>query len=671
MDDAILKCLEKDRDLRCQSAAELRADLKRIKRGSSASGSSGRVTTPAFSSGVAAPSGISSQSAVRASAAGDSLAQPASPALEGRGWDRRRRLQFLVRFGIGVLIGVVIFAGFALYNYLKAPKTVINPLAMQITKLTEDGAAVVGAISPDGRYAAFIKRGEQSSLWVKQIATGSEAQVVPPGPGHFNNRPTFSPDGNYIYYDHSDAQNEDEVSLYSVPSLGGTPQRIVDDVSTPVSFSPDGKQIVFAHFDTGDRKAKLVIAQSDGTSRHTIAEREAMAINGAVPSWSGDGKLIAVPQYVLTKEGLSNVLIFTPDGTQVKSFPYPFLVDGIAWLPDSSGMFLQERSREMNFRNQIKFQPYPAGPVQNVTNDLNEYHNITVTADGKALATTQMQSSSAIYIGSVPGNLPGEIKLNPTPITKGQADGGWMQWGSDGKIYFTDSDFHSFRIIPDGSARARVPDRDTNAAYPISCGPDAVVFANLKDNMLNLFRQSLSTGEIKQLTSERDAEWPTCSKDGKSVYYSDNFEGPALKRVSPAGNPPEMFAPNTVMGASLSPDQKRIAFVQFSGTGGEHKAQIVVQAVDGTNKVSLPATELVSRPDWSPDGRALILVKRTGPSSNLFYQPLDGSSPTQITHFDTEPLGVATYSFSPDGKQIAITRARTNDSDLVMFSNFR
>jgi Tol biopolymer transport system component len=56
---------------------------------------------------------------------------------------------------------------------------------------------------------------------------------------------------------------------------------------------------------------------------------------------------------------------------------------------------------------------------------------------------------------------------------------------------------------------------------------------------------------------------------------------------------------------------------------------------------------------------------------NLFYQPLDGGKPTQITHFDSEPLGIAAYAFSPDGKQIAITRSRTNDSDLVMFSNFR
>jgi Tol biopolymer transport system component len=95
---------------------------------------------------------------------------------------------------------------------------------MHISKLTENGAASNGAISPDGRYLAYFKRGEHPSLWMKQIATGSEAQVVPPGTGNFRYRPTFSPDGNYIFYQHSDPENEDETLLYSVPSLGGTPQ---------------------------------------------------------------------------------------------------------------------------------------------------------------------------------------------------------------------------------------------------------------------------------------------------------------------------------------------------------------------------------------------------------------------------------------------------------------
>ncbi len=659
LNEVTLKCLEKDADLRCQSAAELRADLKRIKR---ASGTSSERTARALSDSaqVAVATAPASSASSRISA--QSATSTELPV------EAKRRNWALIPLPILIILGI---GGFFVYRHFFATGTVLNPLAMQISKLTDSGAALEGAISPDGRYATFVRRGEQQSLWVKQIATGSEAQVIPPGPGYFENRPTFSPDGNYIYYEHSDPQNEDETILYSVPSLGGTSQRILEDLSTPISFSPDGKQLVFAHFDIGEKKApQLVIANSDGSGRHTIVEREAMAVNGAAPSWSGDGNLIAVAQYELTKQSLSNVLVFAPQGTLVKSFAFPFLVDGIAWLPDSTGMFLEYRAPETSFRKQIKFQPYPSGNIQNITNDLNEYRNISVTADGKALATIQEQKSSAIYTGNVPAHWPGEIKLTPAPITPGQSEGGWAQWGIDGKIYFSDEDFHSFKINPDGTGRARVPDRDTNAAYATACGPDGIIFANLRNNSLSLFRQNLVTREVTQLTSERDAEWPVCTRDGKTVYYNDFFEGPAIKRISTvAGSSAEVFA-HAASYAALSPDDKRIVFFQFSSAGGEHKNLIVVQDVDGSNRIELSSTG-VHRVIWAPDSRALVESRSTGAGSNLFYQPLDGSKPTQLTHFESEPLEMLEFSFSPDGKQIAIGRARVNDSDLVMFSNFR
>ena len=662
LSDVVMKTLEKDPDLRCQSSAEIRADLKRIKRGSSASGSSGRVTMPSVDSRAASPSGANLPSASLS-------ATTAHPAGRTR-WNAIRIRQFLVRFGIGLLIGVAIFFGFALYNYWKGPKTVINPLNMQITKLTENGGAIAGAISPDGRYAAYIKRGEQQSLWVKQIATGSEAQIVPPGPGWYGNRrPTFTPDGNYIYYLHSDpSSGGGEIALYSVPSLGGTPQRILGDVDTAVAFSSDGKRIVFGHFDPGPgNEPQLVVANSDGSGRHVIAEREALAVGDSFISWSSDDKFIAAAQYQLSKDGLSGVLIFTPEGKLVKSFSYQFLVDGVTWLPDSSGFFLQVRAGQMNLRPQIRFQPYPSGTVQNLTNDLNEYRSISVTANDKALVTVQEVESSAVYIGAMPSVFPGEIKLNPAPITQGQADGGWLHWTSDGKIYYQDSALHSFRISPDGTSRVPIPDRETVALFPVSCGSDSLVFGLLRDNMLNLFRQSVSTGETKQLTSERDAESPACSNDGKWVYYVDYFGGPDLKRVSVAGGQPETIAQGVGSPASLSPDNKRLAFFQ----NFEHKNSIVVEDLDGGNKIHLSTEGVTHSPGWAPDSRALVLSKASGSGSNLFYQPLDGSKPTQLTHFDTEPMGIAAYAFSPNGKQIAITRGRVNDSDLVMFSNFR
>ena len=652
--EVILKCLEKDRDLRAQSAAELRADLKRIKRGSSSSGRVAGASSPAGSADVAPLAAPSSPP----SATNTPVASPVAAA------PRKLHLRLI----LSLVVSALLTGAFALYERLNRTATV-NPQNMQISKLTENGGAITGTISPDGRYAAYIKRGDSQSLWVKQIATGSEAQVVPAGAGWFGNRqPTFTPDGNYIYYEHNDPNSGDgELALYSVPSLGGAPQRILDDLDTAVAFSPDGKQIVFGHFDAGHgSNPQLVIANSDGSNRHVITEREALAVGNSGISWSPDGKFISAAQYQLTKDSLSAVLVFTPQGELVKSFKYEFLVDGVAWLPDSAGMFLQVRTGQMNLRPQIKFQPYPSGAVQNLTNDLNEYHGISVTGDGKALVTAQELESAAVYVGSVPARLPGDIRLNLAPITHGQADGGFLNWGTDGKLYLGDQTLHSFRMNPDGTSRVPIPDRDTSSLFPVLCGPDAIVIGLLRENTLKLFRQALSTGEIKQLTSDRDAENPACTKDGKWVYYIDFF-GPELKRVSTETGASETVAKAAQSGAALSPDDKRIAFIATA----DHKNVIVVQDLDGGNKITLSDIGLTHSPRWAPDGRALILAKATGAGSNLFYQPLDRSAPTQITHLDSEPLAVSEYYFSPDGKQIAITRARVNDSDLVMFSNFR
>jgi len=660
INEVISKCLEKDRDLRCQTASELRADLKRIKRGSSSSERAGRSLPD--SSQLPAASGsqavASSPSSTRSVSSGSTEAVLA---------EAKRHKWRLILSPIAVALVIV---GFALYKHFSTNVPAINPLTMHISKLTENGAASNGAISPDARYLAYFKRGEHPSLWMKQIATGSEAQVVPPGPGNFRLRPTFSPDGNYIFYEHSDPENEDETLLYSVPSLGGTPLRILGDVGTAISFSPDGKQFVFAHHDAGEKNSEIVFSNSDGSNRRAIPEPPDLGVGGSTISWSGDGKYIAVAEYNLSSSNLASVLVLTPSGTLVRSIPLAVIVDGIAWLPDSSGMFLQVRSRESNFRRQIKFQPYPSGELQNVTNDLNEYEDITVTGDSKSLATIQEQRSVGIYLGAAPAKWPGDITVSSTPVTTGQAEGDWLQWSSDGKLFFDDQDFHGFHMNPDGSSRARVPDRDTSAAYPIPCGTDAFIYATLRDNTLNLFRFTVASGETKQLTFERDAEWPLCTKDGKTLYYNDNFAF-ALKRISATGGTPEVVATNSGQGVALSPDEKRMLYYQFSGSGSSHKVMVVIQDVDGGNKTMLSSEGIVHRPWWAPDGHALIVEKRTGAGTNLFYQPLDGGKLTQLTHFDSEPLWVAAYGLSPDGKKVAISRSRVNDSDLVMFSNFR
>jgi hypothetical protein len=154
----INKALEKDRDIRCQSAAELRADLRRLKRDTE--------------SGKSAATGA------------------ASPV--GGKWNRW--------LGVGALVVVVAGITWGVYQWL-APKTVPFQKT-EISRLTTNGKVTIAAISPDGRYVAYVTaedvlRGRQT-LWVRQVGTGSDVQIIPPADVRYGGL-IFSPDGDFLY----------------------------------------------------------------------------------------------------------------------------------------------------------------------------------------------------------------------------------------------------------------------------------------------------------------------------------------------------------------------------------------------------------------------------------------------------------------------------------------
>ena len=139
---------------------------------------------------------------------------------------------------------VLAAVGFGGYKLLTRPRG-FNLQNMQITRLTENGKANQVAISPDGRYIVYAMRdAEKQSLWVRNVATKSDVQVLAPDVVEFVGL-SFSPDGNYIYFVRSDKTTENYRYLYQMPVLGGSPRQLVRDIDTPIDFSPDGSHFVF------------------------------------------------------------------------------------------------------------------------------------------------------------------------------------------------------------------------------------------------------------------------------------------------------------------------------------------------------------------------------------------------------------------------------------------
>ncbi|PYX47495.1 MAG: hypothetical protein DMG79_13800 [Acidobacteria bacterium] len=170
LQEILEKLLEKDRDLRYQSAADLRGDLKRLKRDVE----SGRKNPAAAAqaSGSAAP--IAVASGFSPAPTPQPSPSQSSPAMAAAGRHK-------VGTGIAAVLGVIVLlaAGYGVYALLMRHPT--RPFRnFTVTKLTEEGKAALVAISPDGKYilTLMIENNGLTSLWLRNVPTNSDRVLL-------------------------------------------------------------------------------------------------------------------------------------------------------------------------------------------------------------------------------------------------------------------------------------------------------------------------------------------------------------------------------------------------------------------------------------------------------------------------------------------------------------
>ena len=667
LEEIIHKALEKDRTLRYQHAADLRTDLQRLKRDFESS----RVVSVSDSS---AP-----PSSVVAGTAGGSASHASVPSTPARSSSSTaaaivREHRFSVAAILAVVLVLVTVAGYGVYSFIQSNHRE-RFQSFSVTQLTESGKPRWTGISPDGKFLLTVQtENGQRSLWLRNIATGSDTQVVAPSAGQDLQYPTFSPDGNSIYFLQSVPGTSSLVyNLMHAPLLGGTPQVIVKAVDSNPAFSPDGKSVAYGRQNVPPGKWSLFRANADGSAEKSLstARLDNFPLNLA---WSPDGSRIASTFADFNGTAGNGINMFDIASGKTSTFVKfsDKLIFQMVWAPDGRSLYVIYIATKQNLRGgRIGVFSYPGGRFRPITNDTLDYASLSISADGANLATAPRQTFGEI--GILPGTGAGSEVAVPGIPAKLDLPG--FDFTPDGKLLVSEGT-RLIAIQTDGSnAATLVEDPEAFIKDPIYCKQSNTLawtwFFHAGENSQRVWRANADGSEPSALLpSGLDTIWG-CSPDGKWLYYTDTA---SAHRVALNGGAVETVPGSDIAGtqaasAALSPDGKTLAVFALQGVQESHtfSNRILLLPLDAGAKPSVrslpvgPNLNVVFNSlgppanigfHYTPDGKALAFIVEQKGVDNIWVQPLDGSKGHQITDFKSDLI--RDFRWSPDGKRLAV-----------------
>jgi eukaryotic-like serine/threonine-protein kinase len=536
----ILKALEKDRDLRCQSAAELRSDLKRLKRDTDAGHSA------AMSTGViAAPVGSSTSRVEVASAANGTVG--------------RRRTWIAISAAVLLLVGA---AAWRLATH-HAPA---NKLPLNQRQLTANpaGHGVNGvAISPDGKFLAYsddsglhirlVESGEMRTLPLPAEAASSHATWLPEA---------WFPDGTRVLTNLEIAGKPPSIWILSL--IGDAPRKFRDDAFAQ-SISPDGTTIVFtaARTGLGERQTPsqpggffgdqtIWLVSASGQAARMLAQGDE-ATGFRQISWSPDGSRIAYLKIHQVfgdfecaiedrdLQGGPAVVVLT--GSDLCANP-----QGFWWAPD--GRLILSRGEPAPNANDsnlwaIKLDPHTGRVEDKATRITNwvgfSFASPTGTADGKRLTFLKANYQSNVYLAELEA---GGTKLTtPRRLTLDERNDWPATWSSDSRAVIFWSDRN-------GRNQVFRQNTDQEVAETVATGPEEDWMPRVSPDGLSIFY--LASNQLAD-NSARLMRAPTSGGSPQSVMEVPRINNYACAR------PPSAIC---IVGQT-SEDQKKLIFSAF------------------------------------------------------------------------------------------------------------
>jgi Tol biopolymer transport system component len=508
---------------------------------------------------------------------------------------------------------------------------------------------------------------------VRQVNTSSTVEIVPTASVAYIGM-TFSKDGDYVYYVSREG-SRNVASLYRIAALGGTPTKVIDDVDTSITFSPDGTRLAFIR-GYPDGSTSVIVSGADGTGQRrlsTIQPPAGFAMGGVEPigpAWSPDGKTIAAaiekPEAESRHNPIGIVDVNSGAVTSLGSRSW-YMVRRLAWLADNSGLVAAAADTSSAYSAQQVWRiPYPSGEPQPITRDLTNYGGVSMTAAGRALLAVQTSTTSEIWV--VPREDPTAASVASSSRTTFDGKFG-LSWTPGGAIVYSSAangTYDLWIMNADGSGRRPIATEAGADLYPDVSrdGRTVVMSSDRGSSIFDIWQIAIDGSGIRPLTRAQGAWYPKALPDGSVLYSS----GDSTWRVAPEGGAPSRVTEAHISRPSVSPDGTRfVCNYREPVTAPLQVAVYQIGQATPSKLFDIPATA-DSQVQWGPDGRSLHYIDTREGVSNIWSLSLDGGAATQVTRFKTDRIFA--FAWSRDGTQLAVSRGSVA-SDAVLITSER
>ena len=634
----LLKSLRKDPNARYQSAEELHQDLRQL------TGPRDSITTdlPRPITIVERIDTIPSQS-------------------QERLVTRARKGTFR-KLSLIIPVFLIVAAGFFYILDTWTSRLMIDrAFSLRFERLHLSGDITEIVISPDGKYVAYsVAEAGKHSIRVRELATASDLRITSVSDSSYSGL-SFSPDNTFVYYLENKAETG---TLYRVSKLGGGQRSILENVNTAVTFSPDGLRMAFVRSNNAVDPADLVIAPADGGSasvlvRRTLADTRFFSshMQGPGPAWSPNGKTLACVTHgigpKLTEISLELIDVETGTARPINAGPW-YDISRVTWLWDGSGMIVAATEKAGGTG-----QLYLVGEngTRQITNDPNNYTLVSGSYDSTIFVTRNVERSSSIWQVSLAESQASTISVEQN---KGLAE---VERGTEGRFVYSVFDGKNINLwLQDKSGKRQLTFEADNSKPTMSPDGRYIVFCSTRAGTMNLWRINSDGTQPLQLTTGSYEDLPSVTTDSKWVIYRT---GKSIRKVSIDGGSPEKLLSREVLGPSLSPDGRLLAFY----INDQPDSQVWhVEIYDLTSRSIVerfalpdstrPFNRMSLTPDnrlrWTPDGKGLAYASNASGASNIWIQPLDGGQFRKLTDF--KEAEITSFAWSNDGRYIVLVR---------------